>query len=776
MPRSFTLCLFGLLTVVVVFTHSFAGAPEPVARFGESIAAGDGHLFLAEPGGFKNPGMVHVYVRGEDQRWTLQTSLQGPDAHVGDDFGNKIAYEDGVLAITGSSNVFVFKQQDGNFVLKDRLTSETASRFGSALALDRGWLAVSVAQTSPDTGSIHLFHEDLDGKWTLKEVLEAPSETAFSPRVALAMDQGRLLIGDPEACTAYLYEYLDTAWGWTSSFPCKDVGPESAYGAEVLIHGDHVIVGAPGFNAGAGAVSVWHSKSSQQPEWTHQNIITPSESSDRTLFGVQIEVLDSRSIVVGAPLSNDMDGELRIYAIQENGEISPEYTALDGEGSMYGSVVAVDESMIVVGIPGAAYGEGSAELLELNDGIWQKTQTLFNASEPMPTTAQKTCDGGRAAGFECGLMDLVAFLPNQEMEMNRGVRLSDVWGWTDPETGIEYGLIGHLEGTVFVDLKDPATPIYLGTLPRTEGSPGSTWRDIKVYKDHAFVVADRAGEHGIQIFDLTQLRDLSSIPTQFEASAHYDRIHSAHNIVINEETGFAFAVGASGGGETCGGGLHMIDIREPQAPVFAGCFADETTGRRKTGYSHDAQCVIYNGPDTEYTGREICIGANETAISISDVTDKTNPVAIGTGSYPDAAYVHQGWLTEDHAYFYQNDELDELTGKVEKTRTLVWDVRDLSDPILVREFFGPTSATDHNLYVHGEIMYQTNNASGLRMIDISSPEDPVEIGFFDTTPYGTDDAGFNGTWSSFPYFESGMILVTSRREGIFILKKQPIDI
>ena len=44
----------------------------------------------------------------------------------------------------------------------------------------------------------------------------------------------------------------------------------------------------------------------------------------------------------------------------------------------------------------------------------------------------------------------------------------------------------------------------------------------------------------------------------------YTNIASAHNVVINEESGFAYSVGSSGGGETCGGGLHMIDIRDPR--------------------------------------------------------------------------------------------------------------------------------------------------------------------------------------------------------------------
>ena len=134
-------------------------------------------------------------------------------------------------------------------------------------------------------------------------------------------------------------------------------------------------------------------------------------------------------------------------------------------------------------------------------------------------------------------------------------------------------------------------------------------------------------------------------------------------------------------------GLHMIDVRNPAEPVFLGCFADGTTGRARTGYSHDAQCVIYQGPDEDYQGREICFGANGTALSIADVTDRENPVAIARGEYPNVGYAHQGWLTEDHRHFFMGDELDEVQGGVERTRTLVWDVADLDDPLLLKEHF-----------------------------------------------------------------------------------------
>ena len=307
----------------------------------------------------------------------------------------------------------------------------------------------------------------------------------------------------------------------------------------------------------------------------------------------------------------------------------------------------------------------------------------------------KACSNGTAGDFACDGVNLISRFTRAEINNTEGYA-NDLWGWTDPETGIEWALVGHSQGTAFISLMDPERPVYAGTLPLTEGASVSGWRDIKVYKDHAFVVADAAGQHGMQVFDLTQLRDVSSPPTTFSATTTYDRIHSAHNIVINTETGFAYSVGGNGGSDTCGGGLHMIDIRTPSNPQFVGCFADESTGRGNTGYTHDAICVVYRGPDTEHQGREICFGANETALSIADVSDKERPTALASVSYPDVAYAHQGWLDEAHEYLYMNDENDEFSGS--RTRTLVWDVKDLDDPIVVTEFVHNTAASDHNLW------------------------------------------------------------------------------
>ncbi len=393
------------------------------------------------------------------------------------------------------------------------------------------------------------------------------------------------------------------------------------------------------------------------------------------------------------------------------------------------------------------------------------------------------CENGLAAGFKCSNVDLLSFLTLSELgggtvpgtvpsDSVPDITVNDMWGWTDPLSNIEYALVGRTDGMAFVSLENPKEPLYLGQLLRTGGTPVSHWRDVKVYANHAFIVADRASQHGVQVFDLTQLRNIQNPPLTFQETTIYDGIASAHNIAINEASGFAYVVGATMGGDTCGRGLHIIDIQNPANPKFSGCFADHSTGREGSGYTHDAQCIIYAGPDGDHQGKEICLGSNENAMSIADVTDKENPVAISRAVYPNFGYVHQGWISENHRYFFMDDETDELRGFTTQTRTLVWDIEDLDDPVLLKEHFGVTTSSDHNIYIRGNYMYQSNYASGLRILDVSDPANPTEIGFFDTVTATVDAPGYDGSWSNYPFFESGVIAFTSRKEGLFLVRKR----
>ena len=348
-----------------------------------------------------------------------------------------------------------------------------------------------------------------------------------------------------------------------------------------------------------------------------------------------------------------------------------------------------------------------------------------------------------------------------------GNELNDIWGWTDPVTEKEIALVGLLNGISFVDVSDPSAPIVLGILPTETRS--SIWRDVKVYKDHAFIVADNASNHGVQIFDLTQLRNITSFTT-FQKTAHYNKVGDVHNIAINEETGFAYAVGigsASDSEYVCG--AHIIDINDPVNPKFSGCLKDETTGRYGNGYVHDGQFIIYKGPDSDYFGKEIALTSNETALGIADVTDKSNIKIISKYESTDFRYIHQGWISDDHKYFYTNDELNELRGVDDYQTTLVFDITDLDKPVLANTYVSGLKTIDHNNYIIDTLVYQSNYSTGIRVLSIADPINPKEVAYFDTYPAG-DKIDFVGSWSNYPYFESKTIVVSSIEEGLFVLK------
>ncbi|HSM09117.1 MAG TPA: choice-of-anchor B family protein, partial [Gemmatimonadota bacterium] len=491
------------------------------------------------------------------------------------------------------------------------------------------------------------------------------------------------------------------------------------------------------------------------------------EEQARNGFGAAIDV-SSSGIWIGAPGSD---------AIHRFEYIEPGSGKLEGQSPMaetdvtgaLGASVAAGDDRVVVGAPAADGSVGRVVVYERPDegGTWPATVIEPAGALETIVDGEVRCTDGEAAGFPCQDVDLLSFLTIEALGGGPGEGVSDIWGWTDPETGVEYALVGRTGGLVIVDISGSQSPVVVATVPAN--SSGAS--DIKTYENHAFFTGDGAGQHGLVVVDLTRLRDVApaDMPVTFEPDAVYDGVASAHNLAIDTESGFAYVVRPGGGGETCGAGLHMVDIRTPTEPTFAGCYTDDQ-GVLSAGSSHDTQCVVYRGPDEAYTGRQVCFASNEGVLRIVDVTDKANPRPIAAASYPGQAYIHQGWLTEDHAWFYLDDELDELVGTTETTRTTVWDLTDLDDPTFAGELLGPDGASDHNLFIKGDRMYQANYQAGLRVVDISEPTEPVEVGYFDTTPYGENPPGFNGAWTAYPYFDSGTVIVSSMNEGLFVLR------
>jgi choice-of-anchor B domain-containing protein len=382
--------------------------------------------------------------------------------------------------------------------------------------------------------------------------------------------------------------------------------------------------------------------------------------------------------------------------------------------------------------------------------------------------AQIPCSNGYAGEYPCNNYDLMSRIPVTTLANTNGTpQGSDVWGWTDTATGKEYAIAAMTNSTAFVDITDPINPIFLGRLDSNAGN--NFWRDVKVYNNHAFIVADNVGAHGMQVFDLTKLRGLTT-EQPFTSDAIYttDNLGSCHNIFINEDTGIAYLVGCR---NNFNAGLHsggpiFVDISNPKNPIKINHYAD-------AGYSHDAQVVNYIGPDTAYTDKEIYVGSNETKISILDITDKNNVIPIAEVDYAQLGYTHQGWFTEDHRYFIVGDELDEINLGL-NTRTLIFDFSDLDNPVLSSTYYGSSSAIDHNGYVKENRYFMASYRAGLRVLDLSNisktSNSMTEVGYFDTYPEN-NNTDFNGAWSVYPYFASGNIIINDIEKGLFVVRK-----
>ncbi|WDK13068.1 hypothetical protein CGRA01v4_04349 [Colletotrichum graminicola] len=441
-------------------------------------------------------------------------------------------------------------------------------------------------------------------------------------------------------------------------------------------------------------------------------------------------------------------------------------------------------------------------LMSMKIAHWEAEEAvgLMNSSQ-WPRLGYTKCVNGYAEAipdsplhkFKCKNMDLYDFVnhatlgsPNTDY---RGKSGSSSWGWTDPDSGREFIVSGMFDGCAFIEILPEGKMLNLGFLP-TYSPVGDRayWHEIRPYQHYMLIGSELEG-HGVQIFDMKKLLDIepAAAPVLFtnedDLTGHFIEslpLGRSHNVVVNEEAKYAVAVGVQPRNEGCMGGLHFYDIEDPSNPVFLGCDGQD-------GYVHDAQCLIYRGPDAKYNGRDICYGYNEDTLTIYDVSDKKNSKIISRTSYEGATFTHQGWVNDLNwqEWLFMDDEYDEddLAGPAADGYpvTYIWDIRSLEAPRQTGIFKGTVKGIDHNQYVVGDLLFQSNYGAGVRVWDISSvPEDPTgnsvcEIAYFDIYPEDDSLPGggaiqFSGTWSSYAYFKSGFIFVNTIERGGYLVK------
>jgi len=311
--------------------------------------------------------------------------------------------------------------------------------------------------------------------------------------------------------------------------------------------------------------------------------------------------------------------------------------------------------------------------------------------------------------------------------------LNDVWGYVD-ELGNEYAIVGTTKGTSIVDVTDPTNPIEVFWLA---GST-SIWRDPSVHGDFAYVTTE--AEDGLTIIDLSPLPSSTVLPTTLYTGSIGNEWQSAHTCFV-DENGVAYVFGANRGQ----GGVIMLDVQtNPMAPIELGFFDD--------WYAHDG--FVRN--DTMYLAH-----INDGFFSMVDVSDKANPVLIGTKHTPNN-FTHNIWPSQDGNYVFTTDE---VSGAYITSY-------NIQNPAAISEVdrtqHSPGAGViPHNTHVKGDFLITSYYSDGITIHDITNPESIILVGDYDTYP--TQTSGFDGCWGVYPFLPSGTIVAADITEGLYLL-------
>lgn len=309
---------------------------------------------------------------------------------------------------------------------------------------------------------------------------------------------------------------------------------------------------------------------------------------------------------------------------------------------------------------------------------------------------------------------------------------NDCWGYTAPD-GREYALLGVRNGTSIIDITD-ATNLREIAFIQSANSP---WKDIKTYKNYAYAVTDVQG-NGMQILDLSSLPDTVKLVNTYRDNGFL----RSHNIYIDEPNAMLYAVGEIG--ET----TRAISLADPVKPVQVSTFGSDC---------HD----MYARNNIVYVAE-----ASDGSFAIYDLQNAQSPKFLARLNIPSGGYAHNCWLSEDGNYLMTTEETFNRTVKY-------WDIRDLNDIKMVSEFLAPDRLA-HNAHIKGNYAFISHYKDGLRVLDLTDPNNIQEVGFYDTFP-GSSSSLFEGAWGAFPFFDSGKVLISDISTGLYLVKFTPLS-
>ena len=308
-------------------------------------------------------------------------------------------------------------------------------------------------------------------------------------------------------------------------------------------------------------------------------------------------------------------------------------------------------------------------------------------------------------------MNQLGFLPLDQ-------ECSDITGFE--LHGREVAVVGLYNGTVFIDVTNANTPFELNRIP----GDGSIWRDVKYWDNHVYIGTE--ADMGLQIVDVSDLDNIFLVNT----ISDFD---NSHNIHIWE--GYLFVIGA----DTYD--IWIYDLSIPHNPILVGTWNEE--------YLHDID--VYNN-------KVYGMGIYSSTAYIIDISDITNPTTLTSWTYPGMA--HDAAVFPDEQFLVTADEM-------EGGHLKIWDISNYNNITEISSFQIDNSHSIHNIYFKDNLIIGSWYADGTRILDVSDPYNPIEVGYFDTTEI---DGLYVGNWGTYVYLPSGNIISSDIESGLYILE------
>jgi len=304
------------------------------------------------------------------------------------------------------------------------------------------------------------------------------------------------------------------------------------------------------------------------------------------------------------------------------------------------------------------------------------------------------------------------------------------YGYTTAD-GRRFALTGLNDGTSIVEVTDPRNPRRVAHIP----GASSSWREIRTYREYVYVTTE--ARTGLDVIDMRDPSRPRKVQTWSQTFA------SAHSLWIDTDRGILYAHGTrDANGLTTG--MQVLSLEpDPENPRPIGAFLDF--------YIHDS----YGRGNVLYAA-----AINNGFLALLDVSDPARIREL-TRFNTGGRFTHNAWLTGDGRYLFTTDEVGgrPLEG---------WDLLNPMAPRKVSEYIGAPGSIPHNVMIDGTRMVVSHYTEGVHLLDVSNPEAPRRMGFYDTYPGGP--GGFNGAWGAYLFPGTGLIVVSDINGGLFVVE------